>query len=172
MTGLEPWRVAYARQARADLQARDQLLADPTLPESQQLHFLQMACEKLCKAHLCAHGVDPDVLRRSHAFISVHLPTIALQQFARKSDGRRGAGSWVIAAIRSLARRIELLAPSVDDGGRIPANCEYPWVAPDGSVRAPCDHHFAIDLLYDRAGRHLLKVVHTAITELIESGRR
>jgi hypothetical protein len=49
VTSYHEWRVAYAKQALADLLARERLLEHSDVPECHQLHFLQMACEKLCK---------------------------------------------------------------------------------------------------------------------------
>src|SRR5689334_11266510 len=115
------WRVAYAKQANADLQAREQLLRDPRLPDCQQLHFLQMACEKISKAYLCGHGTDPHTLQSSHAFIAGPLPITARQQFAMQSGRGQRDRSWMIGAIRKLARKIELLAPAVEAGGAVPA---------------------------------------------------
>lgn len=124
-----------------------------------------MACEKLCKAHLCGQGEDPAFLRASHAHVSRTLPIIFRQHIAREA-GKDVPRAWVVQAVRVLARKIELLAPAVNDGGRHPANCEYPWAGPDGSVRAPCDHNFELDLLYARAGRKLMKVLYAAVEEL------
>ena len=164
MATLDDWRIAYAKQGQADLLAREQLLENPTLPQCQHLHFLQMACEKICKAYLCGQGSDPDDLRRSHGYISGPLPTIARQMFARTPNADR---SWVLRAIRDLARRIELLAPTVDQAGTHPANCEYPWKLSDSSVAVPAEHNFRINLAREPAGRHLLKVLQVAAEELI-----
>src|SRR6185437_13516789 len=109
MISYHEWRVAYARQALADLRAREKLLKHPEMPDCQQLHFLQMACEKICKAYLCGQGVDPQTLRGSHAYISGPLPIIARQQFAQESRKVHADRTWVIRAIRSLARKIEQL---------------------------------------------------------------
>lgn len=166
MISYDQWRVAYAKQAIADLRTREKLLEHPDLPDCQQLHFLQMACEKLCKAYLCGQGVDPETLRSSHAYISGPLPIIARQQFAQEARKVQTDRTWVIQALRALPRKIELLAPAVHDGGRQPANCEYPWVGPDAAVRVPCEHNFGLDLLHEKAGRHLLKILYTAAEEL------
>ncbi|NNM88507.1 MAG: hypothetical protein HKL95_08315 [Phycisphaerae bacterium] len=69
--------------------------------------------------------------------------------------------------VRVLARKIELLSPAVNDGGRQPANCEYPWLAGNGMVRAPCEHDFGINLIDEKAGRLLLKVLYIAANDLI-----
>ncbi|HEY7118344.1 MAG TPA: hypothetical protein VH475_17275 [Tepidisphaeraceae bacterium] len=161
------WRVAYAKQARSDLYAREALLEDAKLPECHQLHFLQMACEKICKAHLCGQGTDPESLQSSHAYIAKVLPIIVRQQFANESSHSPKDRSWMIGAIRKLARKIELLAPSVKGGGAHPANCEYPWVKPDGNLQVPVEYNFQINLLYEEAGRHLIKALYTAAEDLI-----
>ncbi len=44
------WSRAYARQAQADLDAREALL-NAEVPACQHLHFLRMACEKIARAH-------------------------------------------------------------------------------------------------------------------------
>ncbi len=150
MITYDQWRIAYAKQALTDLSAREKLLEHPDLPDCQQLHFLQMACEKLCKAYLCGQGVNPETLRGSHAYISGPLPIIAKQQFTQESRKVHVDRTWVIAALRVLARKIELLAPAVHEAGRQPTNCEYPWEGPDGMIHAPCEHKFGIDLLHEK----------------------
>jgi len=164
MATLEDWRIAYAKQGRADLLAREQLVKNTSIPQCQHLHFVQMACEKICKAYLCGQGSDPGDLRKSHGYISGPLPTIARQVFART---RNADSLWVLSAIRELARRIELLAPAVDHAGTHPANCEYPWERADGSIAVPAEHNFNIDLAREPAGRHLLKVLQIAVEELV-----
>ncbi len=160
------WQLAYAKQARADLQAW-RVLAQADLPTCQHLHFLQMACEKVCKAHLCGRGTDPRDLQRSHAHIKKQLPAIARAQFAREGRQQLRDNTWMIRAIRSLARKIELLAPSIDDDGRHPANCEYPWIGPDGSIVVPAEHNFSLNLLHESGGRHLIKVLAAAIEVML-----
>lgn len=72
--------------------------------------------------------------------------------------------------MRKLARRIELLAPAVDAAGRHPANCEYPWENPNGEIIAPMEHNFGFEALYERGGRHLMKLLRTAAADLVEPG--
>src|SRR6266513_2554086 len=100
MESFAEWRVAYAKQAKVDLQTRNELLRLPAIPECQQLHFLQMACEKICKAYLCGQGTDPRTLQSSHAYIAGPLPVIARQQFALQSGHAQKGRSWMIGAIR------------------------------------------------------------------------
>lgn len=166
MSACDQWRIAYAKQGLADLNAREHLLALPGVPECQSLHFLQMACEKICKAYLCGQGVNPETLRCSHAYISGPLPIIARQQFLRLGGNGGKYPQEVVPALRKLAKKIELLAPAVNPGGSVPANCEYPWKGPSGAVHAPCEHNFQLDMLHDKAGRYLLKALYTAAQDL------
>jgi len=161
------WSRAYARQAQVDLNARDLPLTDRAMPECEHLHMLQMAAEKLCKAHLAAQGQPPAVLRTSHAFIAGPLPVIARQYLAREA-GRLPRQTWVLSAIKKLCRRIELLHPQVDEGGAVPSNCEYPWIDTDGAVVSPADYNFDLSLLHEKAGGTLLKIMRIAISELLE----
>jgi hypothetical protein len=70
--GVMNWAQAFARQAASDLDARDVLVCDTSLPACHALHFLQMACEKLCKASMISAGTDPMQVQRSHASIAKH----------------------------------------------------------------------------------------------------
>lgn len=166
MIAYDRWRIAYAKQALADLAAREALLRFPGIPECQSLHFLQMACEKVCKAYLCGQGEDPETLRRSHAYISGPLPVIARQQLARMSGGISVHQQSLMPALRSLARKIELLAPAVNADGKAPANCEYPWIGSKGVICVPCEHNFQLNLLYEKAGRYMLKALYLAAEDL------
>jgi hypothetical protein len=126
-----------------------------------------MACEKLCKASMISAGSNPQDVQSSHAYIAKHLPTIVRLYMSREA-GRLPRDNWIVEAIRPLARKIELLNPAVRDGGRSPQNCEYPWVADDGSVSAPADHKFDFSMLFDRAGITLLKIIRQVAIELQE----
>jgi len=161
------WSRAFAKQAVADFDARDWLCRSRSLPVCQQLHFLQMACEKLCKAYLCAAGSDPADLQASHAYIAKVLPLIVRQQITRSAQQELGRYRWLMDSVKPLAREIELLAPSVTAGGKRRANCEYPWEETNGTVRAPAEHRFPnLQVLDNRAGRALLKIARTAAYDL------
>ena len=93
------WAQAFARQAASDLDARDVLAADRSLPACHALHYLQMACEKLCKASMISAGADPADAQRSHASIAKHLPTIVKLYMSREA-GRLPRNNWVVNAIQ------------------------------------------------------------------------
>ncbi len=162
------WQEAFARQAKSDLAARDALLEKRDLPACHQLHYLQMACEKLAKAHLIATGSNPLEIQQSHCYVAKQIPIIAKNVVAREA-GRLRSDTWIVRAIHGLAQQIEMLSPSCDDGGRTPSNCEYPWVMADGRVVAPAQFNFALDSLHGKAGVKLVKIVGEAIDELIEN---
>ena len=63
------WSRGFARQARADFDTWNALQRYLSIPEGvrapprcQKLHFLQMACEKLAKAHLLKAGAAKRLL--------------------------------------------------------------------------------------------------------------
>ncbi|MCI0378945.1 MAG: hypothetical protein L0215_15160 [Gemmataceae bacterium] len=157
------WAKAYARQAAADLRTWDLLHELSDVSECHQLLFLQMACEKLTKAHLCSRGSDPKELQSSHAYVSKNLPIVIRQQMA--VVGARGKTAvWILRHVRHLAREIEMLAPAVKRGGQRPDNCEYPWEDASGRLHVPLDWRFApSNLLHAPAGRTFLKLLREAI---------
>ena len=159
------WVQAFARQAASDMAVRDLLAQERSLPACHALQHLQMACEKICKASLINGGADPLQIQSSHAYISKQLP-IMVKQYLDREAGRLPRDSWMVGAVRSLARKIELLNPSVRDGGRSPQNCEYPWKLPNGSIIAPADHKFEFGALFEPAGAALLKFVRQAAEQL------
>lgn len=167
MSNFHHWRRAFARQAKADLDTREILCRHAEVPECQELHFLQMACEKLVKAHLFAAPPVPRYLFTSHAVIAKHLPRI-IGEYYRHQKGKP-LPRLMHNRIRHLSRQIELLTPAVDDAGRVRANCEYPWEGPQETVRCPAvDRCTTINLTGDYEVRLLLKVLPIAIDVLCE----
>ncbi len=49
----DAWASAFAAQSRSDWQVYTLLAAEPSIPACHQLHYLQMACEKIAKAYRC-----------------------------------------------------------------------------------------------------------------------
>jgi hypothetical protein len=159
------WAQAYARQADADFKTFQALQPLP-VPRCHKLLFLQMACEKLVKAHLCAAGTDPGTLQQSHAYIAGTLPVVLRQQALRLHFAGPRARE-VLRQARRLAREIELLAPAVKRGGQRPDNCEYPWEDGRGKLHVPVDWTFYPSLLLARGGRAFLKLARGAIDGLL-----
>lgn len=123
-------------------------------PLCHQLHYLQMASEKLAKAYLC----DP---------VNKRPPQVhdVLVRFLRKARSRREfvrASRMTQAQFRSfvdgllpLADAIEKLAPA---GGPDKPNAEYPWQAA-GSVVCPLDYTYPSLSLKTPKMRGLLKFI-------------
>jgi hypothetical protein len=167
MTSLHDWMEAYARQAHADFATWQELQGNDAVPECHKLMFLQMACEKLTKAHLCRAGSNPNDLQTSHAYTAKTLPIVIRQQIAA-SGYRLHNAPWVVQHSKHLAREIELLSPAVTDNGQRPDNCEYPWEDTGEHLHLPLDWTFIPSgLLTAPAGRTFLKLVHEAILSLL-----
>jgi hypothetical protein len=160
------WAKAFARQARADFATWQALQSVSVVPPCHELLFLQMACEKLTKAHLFHKGSDSPKILTSHAHTAKHLPTIigrCLADFGQSPKAIRKIQKHV----KHIAQEIELLSPSVDRNDQRRDNCEYPWEAHDGSVYSPLDWTFQpVHLLTQPAGRTFLKIVKHAIDQL------
>ncbi len=138
MSGTDvQWARGYARQALSDLRAREALVNSE---KCHRLHFLQMAAEKTCKAHLTAAG-GHDQVRKSHAYIARVLPTIARHFYAARNDKNRKR-DWEISEINRIAREIQVLSPACDEGDTRDDNSEYPWDDGNGNIRIPCEYSF------------------------------
>ena len=138
MSAPADWAKAYARQADADFRTWEVLQAQGEVPKCHGLLFLQMACEKLCKAHLIAGGTLPEELQTSHGYIAKPLPIVIRQQIAFLRRDVKGMGG-ILQAARHLAGEIEVLNPAVDRNGQRPDNCEYPWENHGGVLHSPLD---------------------------------
>jgi len=168
MTPDEAWARGFARQADADLRAFELYAMHPEAVscECHRLLFLQMACEKLCKAHLSKGESPPKDLETSHAHTEAILPIILRQQLQRLGEKVRKK-EGLLTHFRHLAREIELLNPAVKDGGRRPDNCEYPWRV-DDEVVSPLDHTFyPTRLVLMKAGKEFQKLLRMAIDDLL-----
>lgn len=166
MATPDEWGTAYARQAQADFEAWN-FLQDSGLPECQRLHFLQMACEKLTKAHLCKAGTDPKNVQTSHAFTKRNLPIVLRQQLSIQNV-KASVARDILKHANRLAGEIELLAPAVDDQGKRPDNCEYPWEDGQNKLWTPMTYKFLTEqLLTEPHGRTILKLINFAIQRLV-----
>ena len=140
---------------------------DEDVEVCHSLQFLQMACEKLVKAHLCGTGSDPATAQTSHAYIAKTLPLILRQQATDlRFTGKKARA--VLQHSKYLAEEIEILAPAVKRGEGRPDNCEYPWEDGVGKLHVPLEWSFIPAQLLDLpAGRTFLKLVREAINNLL-----
>jgi hypothetical protein len=155
----EAWARAFARQALSDLRALE-VLGDGQVEKCHRLHFLQMAAEKACKAHLVAINGHENV-RRSHAYIAAILPILARTYYPVLNPGAR-IPRWELELIAKLAREIELLAPACDRGDTRRDNSEYPWEGADGGIRIPCEYTFPSIDDGIRSTVRLIRLIRTA----------
>jgi hypothetical protein len=162
------WATAYAQQANADFTTFWALQPLP-IPQCHKLQFLQMACEKLVKAHLCGAGTDAGTLQQSHAYIAGTLPVVLRQQ-AIFVNFRGPKAKKVLKHVATFSREIELLAPAVKGGGKRPDNCEYPWEDANGRLHTPLNWTFQLSqLVLLPTGRTTLKLIGEAIKRLLPS---
>jgi hypothetical protein len=162
------WAFAYARQAGADFRAWELYEQHPEAlaAECHKLLFLQIACEKLCKAHLIRTGAQPEDLQASHGYIAKPLPVV-IKQAIIDSGQNPGKMQGVLTLVRHLAREIEILNPAVQRDGLRPDNCEYPWEAGD-QVISPLDWTFhPSHLVTVRGGPTFIKLLKGAIDRII-----
>lgn len=163
------WSRGYARQADADFNTWDDLQGNTKTAECHRLLFLQMACEKLCKAHLIRSGTPPDSLQTSHGYIAGPLPLVIRDQIIFQRQNLKGM-EGVMSLIRHLANEIELLNPTIDRGGQRPDNCEYPWEDHNSVLHSPLDSTFnPSQLLLAPASRTFLKLLKSAINRLLDN---
>jgi hypothetical protein len=162
------WAAGYARQADADFAAWQAVQNNPSVCTCHRMLFLQMACEKLCKAHLVRAGTRPETLQSSHAYVAKPLPLVIREQLVFMKTNLAGMAS-VLAFTRHIAGEIELLNPAVDRAGQRPDNCEYPWEDRNRILHSPLDWTFTpSNLLTAPAGRTFIKLVRGAITRLLQ----
>jgi len=169
MATAEEWAKGYVRQANADFRRFQFLQSDGAVAECHKLQFLQMACEKLVKAHLCATGTPPEFVQTSHAYIEKTLPIVLRQKLVEHRLPAKKA-TELLKFVKRLAGEIEVLAPSVDRAGKRPDNCEYPWEDQNGKLHTPLDWSFVpSQLLVISNGRTFLKLLDAAIRDLLGS---
>jgi len=146
------WSRAYAKQGLSDLNVRQTLATG--FEVCHGLHYLQMAAEKICKAHMCMlQGHQVVNAKKSHQVIAKHLRLLA-NDFPRKHPDKEIRES-TIRAVRRFAKAIELLAPAVHQAHTREDNCEYPWQSKTG-VQIPCEYKFP---QFDGVERFLVPVI-------------
>src|SRR5438045_1676959 len=99
MSTLNDWIREYARQASADFDTWSALRTNGEAPQCHQMMFLQMACEKLCKAYLILAGTAPKALQTSHTFVANPLPIVIRQQTTLLRWPSRKA-AWLLEYVR------------------------------------------------------------------------
>ena len=152
MANTETWRSANLKQARSDLAVFDSIKGQPLC---QQLHYLQMATEKLAKAYLSQvnGGARPN---RSHqAFVRFLRLVRITPRFRTALNWRKEQFRAHVDWLLPTAQLVEDLAPA---GDKDKPNPEYPWETA-GAVIAPVDYPFAAYGLGQARMAGLIKLV-------------
>ena len=149
------------------MKVRD-LLSELSVDRCHRLHFLQMAAEKTCKAHLSAENGNRDV-KRTHAYVRQVLPVIA-RVFYSRAIGGSSIPIWQLQEIRRLASEVEILAPASNSGEVRNDNSEYPWLDAQGVVQIPCEYKFANIDDGGKAITLIIKLLRAAAREYASEG--
>ena len=160
------WATAYARQGRSDWDVYKLLTESPGVPLCHQLHYLQMACEKIAKAYRWRDTAAAEYgLTHEHVAFSKFVQSFLGSPTIRSEYAGRGEQLRNITRMcRTLAREVEKLAPAVDRENA-PENAEYPWLQ-GGRIIVPCDYGYpSLSLLRDAGGRTFLNLVARAFEE-------
>lgn len=152
---MNPQQAAFFRQSSSDWRLFEELRSRPTREGCHELHYLQMATEKLAKAFLWGTRTPP---RRTHASFIQFLRRIATSrrvrdalQLARQEE----LAAWV-RAVLPLAYEIERSAPNLAGDG---PNAEYPW-PPDLPETAPVEYDFlAVQETRTARGRQFIELI-------------
>lgn len=163
------WAKGYARQAAADFRAWQAIEGNEDVHPCHRMLFLQMACEKLCKARLIDGGAPPAALQTSHGYVANPLPLVIRAQL--EFMGKRPT-LGLLTFTRHLAAEIEILNPAVDRNGHRPDNCEYPWEDATLAIHSPLDWNFnPLHLLREPSGLSFVKLLKLAIDRAVEELR-
>jgi hypothetical protein len=162
------WARGYARQAHADFQSWQAIEADEIVRPCHRMLFLQMACEKLCKARLIEAGTPPELVQTSHGYVANPLPIVIRAQLEFMGQDLR-AKAGLLTFTRHIAAEIEVTNPQVDRNGHRPDNCEYPWENAAQNLHSPFDWTFTpLQLLLGRFGPTFVKVLGLAIDRALD----
>jgi len=153
------WRTAYSEQAKSDFSMFNEL-KDGDTPFCHQLHYLQMATEKLAKAYLTPTG--------SGRYQKVHNAFVRFIRTAGTMPGIMNAAGFsnrehYQAYLRGLLEKAHLVEDLSPEGEDHP-NPEYPWQTPNG-IETPLRYGF------DELQFHnpkMIKLLHF-VTKCIES---
>lgn len=155
------WANAYLEQARSDWETRE-VVSENGCGVCHELHYLQMAAEKLGKAVLLRSGNPLDSVKKTHKTFVRFLKVASKNPSLRQTFGYNAHQLQAyVKGIEPIADQIERLAPALSGEG---PNAEYPWETPRKEVVAPVSHTFPImgDLRRPQ-GRKLLKLVSVII---------
>lgn len=176
----DQWSVAYARQGKSDLDAYRilrQAFLDNRLPVCHSLHYLQMAAEKIAKAHELGKAgsnksLDTLTTRHTGASIEEFVKTVFKQVRgpalikAKKTEQL----ATLMSKIGTLARQLEKCQPAVDKKIS-PQNVEYPW-EDSSRISVPCEQRFFIDEFEPSIWDEFMQILEGAATDITDITKR
>ena len=132
---METWETAFLKQARSDMAVFEEA---NRYPLCQQLHYLQMATEKLAKAYWSRENNGKRPPGKHTAFVDF-LRRCGMYPRIRDAFGmgRRQFREFTVSLL-AKAHEVENLAAAGDVDK---PNPEYPWQE-NGAVVAPVDYPF------------------------------
>lgn len=154
-------QAVFYRQSVSDWRLFEELRNRPLREMCHELHYLQMATEKLAKAYLWGTRTPP---RQTHASLVQFLRRTATSQRVQvtlRFTDREQFTAMIHAAL-PLAYLIERAAPDLAGDG---PNPEYPWPR-NMPETAPVDHDFtAMREIETARGRRFLELIpHLLVT--------
>jgi hypothetical protein len=148
-------QAAFYRQSSSDWRLFEELRNRSRREACHELHYLQMATEKLAKAFLWGTRTPP---RQTHVSLVQFLRRIGTSRRVRDAleFGRQEQLAAWVRGVLPLAYLIERLAPDLAGDG---PNPEYPW-PPDLPETAPVDYDFPAVLELETArGRQFVELI-------------
>ncbi len=170
-------QLQFARQALADFEAWDYLQRyasnpDSKIKECHRMHFLQMACEKGCKAYLLGNARTIEEIHRftrSHEYVMGTLPVLLKRHAAFEAFKFTRYDEWFV---KEISQHIHFACPAI--GADLLRdrfdNCEYPWLDRTDRVQSPLDHRFAaLKMLEEPSQRKFSVVFRTLLVGSLKS---
>jgi hypothetical protein len=136
------WARAFAKQGASELAVYRELrtlrLSGNITADCHELHYLQMALEKIGKAYVLRFGnAQIQNHRSSHDVVKLFMQNVLKDP---SSKSLFGASETLLKEVRNLAAAVEHLSPAIERESH-PRNCEYPWS--DGTaITVPVDVKF------------------------------
>lgn len=136
------WRDAFLNQARSDYTVFRKMSKE-SYPICHQLHYLQMATEKLAKGFLSKPSENRPPRKTHYAFVRFLILSKQRTDLKRLLGyGPRNDKAYVahVDSLLPLADKIEKLAPVGGQFDRV--NAEYPWTDDNDQIRCSADYDF------------------------------
>jgi hypothetical protein len=145
------WHDAFLVQAWSDYSIFHEMNAN-RYPICHQLHYLQMATEKLAKGFLSKPSKEAPVKKTHFAFarfLMLSKQRADLKVPLGYGPGNSKAYSAYVNSVLPLAEKIQKLAPVGGHFDRV--NADYPWTHDDGEIKCPAEYDFPDFKLTDLA---------------------